>query len=60
MPELFSVLTAPAFERDFRKISKRNPILMDALEDLIAALREDPYSHSGQHRIKKTCRHETG
>ena len=53
MPEPFSVLTTPAFERDFRKVSKRNPILINALEELIATLREDPYNSSGQHRIKK-------
>jgi addiction module RelE/StbE family toxin len=53
MPDSFSVLTTPAFERDFRKVSKRNPILVDALEELIATLREDPYNHSSQHEIKK-------
>jgi len=53
MPEPFSVLTTPAFERDFRKISKGNPILINALEELIATLQEDPYNHSGKHKIKK-------
>jgi addiction module RelE/StbE family toxin len=53
MPETFSVLTTPAFERDFRKVSKGNPILINALEELIATLREDPCNYSGQHKIKK-------
>ena len=53
MPEPFSVLTTPAFEREFRKVSKGNPILINALDELIAALQEDPYNHSGQHKIKK-------
>jgi len=53
MPEPFSVLTTPAFERDFRKVSKGNLILINALEELIATLQEDPYNHSGQHQIKK-------
>jgi addiction module RelE/StbE family toxin len=53
MSESFTVLTTPAFERDFRKVSKRNPKLIDALDELIAALREDPYNYSGQHKIKK-------
>jgi mRNA-degrading endonuclease RelE of RelBE toxin-antitoxin system len=53
MPEPFSVLTTPAFEREFRKVSKGNPILLNALEELIAILGEDPYNFSGQHKIKK-------
>jgi addiction module RelE/StbE family toxin len=53
MPEPFSVLTTPAFERDFRKVSKGNPILINALEELIAKLQEDPYNHTGRHKIKK-------
>jgi mRNA-degrading endonuclease RelE of RelBE toxin-antitoxin system len=53
MPEPFSVLTTPAFEREFRKVSKGNPILLNALEELTAILREDPYNFSGQHKIKK-------
>ena len=53
MPEPFAVLTTPAFERNFRKVSKGNPILINALEELIATLREDPYNYSSQHNIKK-------
>ena len=53
MPEPFAVLITPAFERDFRKASKVNPILINALEELIVTLQEDPYNHSGQHKIKK-------
>ena len=53
MPEPFRVLTTPAFERDFRKVSTGNPILINALEELIATLQEDPYNHSGQRKIKK-------
>ncbi len=53
MPELFSVLTTPAFERDFRKVCKGNPKLIDALEELIATLSQDPYNHGGQHNIRK-------
>jgi mRNA-degrading endonuclease RelE of RelBE toxin-antitoxin system len=53
MPDPFSVLTTPAFEREFRKVSKGNPKLLGALEELIATLREDPFNFSGQHNIKK-------
>jgi mRNA-degrading endonuclease RelE of RelBE toxin-antitoxin system len=53
MPESFLVLTTPAFERDFRKISRGNPALIDALEELIPFLQRDPYNRSGLHKIKK-------
>jgi len=53
MSKQFAVLTTPAFERDFRRVSKRNPTLVNALEDLTATLREDPYNNSGHHKIKK-------
>jgi mRNA-degrading endonuclease RelE of RelBE toxin-antitoxin system len=53
MSDTFLVLTTPAFERDFRKASKTNSKLVGALEELIAALGEDPYNLSGRHAIKK-------
>ncbi len=49
----FRVVTTPAFEREFRKASKRNAALLDAVEELLAILREDPHNRSGQHKIKK-------
>jgi len=49
----FRVVTTPAFEREFRKASKGNAALLDALEELLAMLREDPHNRSGQHKIKK-------
>jgi len=60
MPDPFSVLTTPAFEREFRKVSKGNPKLVDALEELIFTLREDPFNFSGQHKIKKLVRVKPG
>ncbi|HWZ56306.1 MAG TPA: type II toxin-antitoxin system RelE/ParE family toxin [Verrucomicrobiae bacterium] len=60
MPEPFSVLTTPAFERDFRKVSKGNPALINELEELIAVLQKDPYNHSGLHRIKKLAGVKSG
>jgi mRNA-degrading endonuclease RelE of RelBE toxin-antitoxin system len=53
MPEPFTVLATPAFEREFRKVSKSNSKFIDALEELIATLHEDPYNFSGQNNIKK-------
>jgi len=49
----FSVLTTPAFEREFRAISKRDSALVRALEELISILSDDPHNRSGQHQIKK-------
>jgi len=47
------VLTTPAFEREFRAISKRDSMLVDALEELIEILSDDPHNRSGRHKIKK-------
>jgi mRNA-degrading endonuclease RelE of RelBE toxin-antitoxin system len=49
----FRVVTTPSFEREFRKLSQRNAKLLDALEELIAILVEDPDGRTGQHPIKK-------
>ena len=53
MSSPFRVLTTPAFEREFRKSSKRNPDLLTALDESLAILQEDPHNRSGQHQIKK-------
>jgi mRNA-degrading endonuclease RelE of RelBE toxin-antitoxin system len=49
----FRVVTTPAFERGFRKLTQGNNKLPDALEELIAVLSEDPYGRTGRHPIKK-------
>lgn len=53
MTSPFRVLTTPAFEREFRKISKRDPELLAALEQSLAVLQEDPHNRNGRHQIKK-------
>jgi mRNA-degrading endonuclease RelE of RelBE toxin-antitoxin system len=53
MPGTFRVLTTPAFEREFRAISRKDANLVRALEELIEVLRNDPHNRSGQHPIKK-------
>ena len=53
MPDQHSVLTTPAFERDFRKASKGSAALVRALEELLGVLRNDPHNRTGQHNIKK-------
>ena len=49
----FRVVTTPAFEREFRKASKGNAALLNAVGELLAILREDPHNRTGQHKIKK-------
>jgi len=49
----FRVLTTPGFERDFRKIARGRPPLVEAMEELLAILRRDPHDRTGQHKIKK-------
>jgi len=49
----FRVVTTPSFEREFRKLSERNIKLLDALQELIAVLAQDPHGRSGRHPIKK-------
>jgi mRNA-degrading endonuclease RelE of RelBE toxin-antitoxin system len=53
MPGSFRVLTTPAFEREFRAISRRDSPLVRALEELIEILSDDPHNRSGRHKIKK-------
>jgi mRNA-degrading endonuclease RelE of RelBE toxin-antitoxin system len=47
----FRVLTTPAFEREFRAITKKDATR--ALEELIEILGDDPHNRSGRHKIKK-------
>jgi mRNA-degrading endonuclease RelE of RelBE toxin-antitoxin system len=53
MAPAFRVLTTPAFEREFRAISKRDSALVLALEELIEILSNDPQNRSMRHKIKK-------
>jgi len=53
MGDQFRVLTTPAFERDFRKASKGNALLIGALEELLGILQKDPHNRTGQNNIKK-------
>jgi len=56
----FRVLSTPPFERDFRKISRGQLSLVEALSELQAILREDPHNRSGQHGIKKLAEFKRG
>jgi len=52
-PNPFRILTTRGYERDFRAISRGRPSVIDAMEELLAILRRDPYNRSGRHQIKK-------
>jgi mRNA-degrading endonuclease RelE of RelBE toxin-antitoxin system len=56
----FRVLTTPAYERDFRTISRGCFSVVDAMEELLVILRRDPYNRSGQHQIKKLAGYKAG
>ena len=49
----FRVVTTPSFEREFQKLIRGNKKLLDAFQELISVLTEDPYGRSGRHPIKK-------
>ncbi len=53
MAGAFRVISTPAFEREFRKASRGNAALIDALDELLASLGDDPHNRSGRHQIKK-------
>ena len=56
----FRVVSTPSFEREFRKVSRGNVALVDALRGLIAILAADPHNGNGQHQIKKLTGLEPG
>jgi mRNA-degrading endonuclease RelE of RelBE toxin-antitoxin system len=49
----FRVVTTPSFEKEFRKLARGNAKLLDAFQDLIGVLSEDPHGRTGIHPIKK-------
>ena len=53
MAAQFQVLTTPSFEREFRKVSKGNAALINAVDELLTILRQDPHNRTGQHQIRK-------
>ncbi len=60
MTGAFRVVTTPAFEREFRKVSRGNISLIGALEELALILEEDPHNRSGRHQIKKLAGLKSG
>ncbi len=56
----FRVVTTPAFEREFRKLSRGNAEIIDALEEPVAILSQDPHGRTNRHPIKKLAGLKSG
>lgn len=53
MSPTYRTLTTSGFERDARRITRRDARLLRVLARLLNVLAEDPYNKSGGHDIKK-------
>jgi mRNA-degrading endonuclease RelE of RelBE toxin-antitoxin system len=53
MPSKFKILTIPSFDRELRKIYKKNKRIVAIIEKLVEILGNDPFNHSQKHNIKK-------
>ena len=49
----YRVITTPTFEREVKKLLKRNPRVAEQIEQVLEFLRTDPYNRSGMRDIKK-------
>ena len=56
----YRTLTTPAFERETRKILRRNARFLGMLEKMLTALKNDPYDRSRKHDIKKLAGLKSG
>jgi mRNA-degrading endonuclease RelE of RelBE toxin-antitoxin system len=53
MTPLFVVQTSPHFERLFKKLRKKHPMVTELFRQVIEILEIDPYNLSREHPIKK-------
>ena len=53
MPKQYTTYTTSGYERDVRKLIRRNPALFERIEAMVEILKQDPYNISRQHNIKK-------
>jgi mRNA-degrading endonuclease RelE of RelBE toxin-antitoxin system len=53
MPQPFRTRSSPSFERDIRRLTKRNPNLLLKVEEAGTILRVDPYNTTRRYSIKK-------
>lgn len=53
MTRTYQVLTTPAFEREFKKLVRKNPGIRKYLEQTIEILENDPQNVTRSHDIKQ-------
>ncbi|OGE24188.1 MAG: hypothetical protein A3J42_03275 [Candidatus Dadabacteria bacterium RIFCSPHIGHO2_12_FULL_53_21] len=53
MPGTYRVLTTPAFEREFRKLVRKNPEIKNYLEQTVEIIETDPQNVTRSHDIKQ-------
>jgi mRNA-degrading endonuclease RelE of RelBE toxin-antitoxin system len=53
MPGAYRVLTTPSFEREFKKLIKKNPEIGKYLEQTVEILESDPQNVTRSHDIKQ-------
>jgi hypothetical protein len=53
MLQPFRTRSSPSFERDIRKLTKRNPNLLLKVEEAAAILSVDPYNTTRKYNITK-------
>jgi mRNA-degrading endonuclease RelE of RelBE toxin-antitoxin system len=53
MLKRYATYTTSGYERDVRKLIRRNPTLLERIEAMVEILKQDPYNISRQNKIKK-------
>jgi mRNA-degrading endonuclease RelE of RelBE toxin-antitoxin system len=53
MPSTWRVLTTPSFEREFKRLIRKNPGIRKLLEQTIGILEADPLNVTRSHDIKQ-------
>ena len=56
MLQPFRTRSSPSFERDIRKLTRRNPNLLLKVEEAASILGEDPYNTTGRYDIGNSTR----
>ncbi|MFH0802143.1 MAG: type II toxin-antitoxin system RelE/ParE family toxin [bacterium] len=50
---LFQTLTTPGFEREIKRLARKDPGALERIEDLVTILKNDPYNLSRAYDIRK-------
>ena len=56
----FQIIIPPAFERDARRITRRNPAVATLLEEMVSILEAAPFNRTRQSDITKLTGVKTG